>query len=378
MPKSRAANFMQTSSSSRSLPFRTTSAASGPRPMVGISQSQHLNDRTRLFDEDGTSAAAAADAAVDETKSYAGEREEEEEEEGNDNDSRLKAPSNFKPFFTLIEDANSSDYHHPTVHYIFSDDDAELMTEASLRALVTGTQATSTSPLPQQPRSDNDTADSGDYLGLEHGNRPSLLPPPIPGIQDRYIVIDIEPASNIGVGNPSSVPDTLAGTSAGTATTVVSTSPAQRQQQGQTDFPFGYRVTSVHSLTPDWQVLDVSLSPAPTFDAPPQQQQQQQTAGEQATVGNNLMLRIRGTDGRLVHSSSTGKGREEQTLEQMMEQFDKRMSELKRVIDTGADYLPSSASTTAVQPRDVVDAAGDTVRSPWVEESQANRSDQAL
>ena len=35
-------------------------------------------------------------------------------------------PPDFKPFFTLIEDPETGDHHHPTVHYIFSDDDPEI------------------------------------------------------------------------------------------------------------------------------------------------------------------------------------------------------------------------------------------------------------
>ncbi|MCJ1379924.1 hypothetical protein MMC17_003027 [Xylographa soralifera] len=38
----------------------------------------------------------------------------------------------FNPFFTLIEDAHSPTTHHPTVHYIFSDDDSDLLTNTLL------------------------------------------------------------------------------------------------------------------------------------------------------------------------------------------------------------------------------------------------------
>src|SRR5699024_8371064 len=41
----------------------------------------------------------------------------------------------LNPFFTLIEDANTGEYHHPTVHYIFSDDDTDILTEAAVRSL---------------------------------------------------------------------------------------------------------------------------------------------------------------------------------------------------------------------------------------------------
>jgi len=39
-------------------------------------------------------------------------------------------PNNFKPFFTLIQDMTSDYHHHPTVHYIFADDDQDTLTSA--------------------------------------------------------------------------------------------------------------------------------------------------------------------------------------------------------------------------------------------------------
>ncbi|MCJ1400513.1 hypothetical protein MMC11_003719 [Xylographa trunciseda] len=38
----------------------------------------------------------------------------------------------FGPFFTLIEDGHSPTTHHPTVQYIFSDDDSDLLTNTLL------------------------------------------------------------------------------------------------------------------------------------------------------------------------------------------------------------------------------------------------------
>lgn len=47
----------------------------------------------------------------------------------------IQPPPDFKPFFTLIEDPETGEHHHPTVHYIFSDDDLEILTNAALEAL---------------------------------------------------------------------------------------------------------------------------------------------------------------------------------------------------------------------------------------------------
>ncbi|KAK3719476.1 hypothetical protein LTR37_004334 [Vermiconidia calcicola] len=50
---------------------------------------------------------------------------------------QLLAPPDFQPFFTLIEDPETGEHHHPTVHYMFSDDDPEFLTSAALDALDT-------------------------------------------------------------------------------------------------------------------------------------------------------------------------------------------------------------------------------------------------
>lgn len=41
----------------------------------------------------------------------------------------------FKPLFTVIEDKTTGEHHHPYVHYIFSDDETDLITKATLDAL---------------------------------------------------------------------------------------------------------------------------------------------------------------------------------------------------------------------------------------------------
>lgn len=44
-------------------------------------------------------------------------------------------PPNFKPLFTVIEDATTGEQHHPHVHYVFSDDDPDVLTTGVLQAL---------------------------------------------------------------------------------------------------------------------------------------------------------------------------------------------------------------------------------------------------
>jgi len=47
----------------------------------------------------------------------------------------LTAPADFRPFYTLVEDGESGDYHHPHVHYIFSDDDHEIITSSIMESV---------------------------------------------------------------------------------------------------------------------------------------------------------------------------------------------------------------------------------------------------
>lgn len=212
----------------------------------------------------------------------------------------------FQPFFTLIEDKQTGEYHHPTVHYIFSDDDTDIVTAAALRSLEAQQDALSSS--------------KNQHLEHEHEDqeRSSLLPPPIPGVRENYIVLDVEP---VPAENPTQTPIP------GPANTL-STSPAQNplvptpgpSVQNQ------FRVTSAKSFSPAWQVLHSEMTPAPTFE--------NSEAAE--TAGHGLMLKIQGTGG-LVPASESGKGHGPQRLEEMMDQFAKRMAELQTVIDAVDD-----------------------------------------
>jgi hypothetical protein len=110
----------------------------------------------------------------------------------------------FEPFFTLIENPAISEHYHPTVHYIFADDeDADILTEAACRAL-----------------SQDDAQHSA-----SQGSQDTKLPAPIDGVREHYIIVDVQP------------------TDAGTT----------------------FEVTDAHSLSSDWQVTDASISRAPTI-----------------------------------------------------------------------------------------------------------------
>ncbi|RHZ53733.1 uncharacterized protein CDV56_105699 [Aspergillus thermomutatus] len=252
----------------------------------------------------------------------------------------------FQPFFTLIEDANTSEYYHPTVHYIFSDDDTDIVTEAALRALESeqdsspdpskskAKSANNQPTMHQQEAAGNETARPEDDEPPSPKKEP-LLPPPTPGVRDNYIILDMELANPDDAKHPSSDPARGASTA---GMTTISTSPAAQgtllhQQSppplhGLPSSQHQFNVISAHSLTPAWQVLSTQVIPAPTFD--------NNATGEQPSNGG-LMLKIHGTPGLPVtmFGKDRDKERGSQRLEDMMEQFGKRLGELRQVIEAG-------------------------------------------
>ena len=151
--------------------------------------------------------------------------------------------SNFQPFFTLIEDTLTHTHHHPTVHYIFADDDTDIVSEAACRSLAqddplmtTATRLAGAAASLQQQE-----------LEAESDQEPSRLPPPTPGVREYYLLLDVQPVS-----------------SENTTTS--------------------YEVIRAHSLSAEWQVTNTAVSNAPTIDAV-------DDGGEGA---DGLMLRIEG------------------------------------------------------------------------------------
>jgi hypothetical protein len=73
------------------------------------------------------------------------QHEEEYDEEGEDGYPELRdeqgesllPPPDFHPFFTLITDSSNGETYHPSTYYIFSDDDPDVLTTATLHALDT-------------------------------------------------------------------------------------------------------------------------------------------------------------------------------------------------------------------------------------------------
>lgn len=174
-------------------------------------------------------------------------------------------PSTFTPIFTLIHSSahGSEETHHPTIHYLFTTDaDAdESVTEAALRSL---------HPLSTNNTSNNDSGEA------EDGHVASVLPPPRPGVEERYIVLDVSAS--------------------------------------------GTEVVRARSMSARWQVLDVEVGRAPTWGAA--------DAGDGEGEGG-LMVRIKGVEagGREVDGGGDG------DLEGLCAVFERRMGELRRVVE---------------------------------------------
>ncbi|PLB37566.1 uncharacterized protein BDW47DRAFT_117967 [Aspergillus candidus] len=235
----------------------------------------------------------------------------------------------FQPFFTLVEDAHSADYYHPNVHYIFSDDDTDIVTEAALRSLDSDQHDSFLHSRKRksrdlhlqhhqhqhQPADDNRTTDRPYEEELPSPKKTSLLPDPTPGVRDNYIIMDVNHAPEAAAAAGTNPAPALAGSPA----TQASVPPRPSANN-----PFS--VTSAQSLTPAWQVLDTQLAPAPTFE--------NNSPGDQPH-DRGLMLKIRGTAGLPVNALAKDRERGSQQLEDMMEHFEKRLSELRRIIDAG-------------------------------------------
>ncbi|KAI9733060.1 MAG: hypothetical protein M1834_003605 [Cirrosporium novae-zelandiae] len=214
----------------------------------------------------------------------------------------------FNPIFTLVSTSNENeknrpisttritkDYHHPDVHYIFSDDASDGVVEACLRSLGTDVEGyLGGGNTGEGVGNENGygygygTSEQEQEFGVSQGGpgphhrRPSALPALEPSIQDRYIIIDVEPdpplqsppvpvppaplsadPTNINI-NPSG-----SGSGNGNSTSNNSTNPSEpiAPAQNQTGYP--YRITKISSLTPTFQVLSAQIDWAPGFDQQP-------------------------------------------------------------------------------------------------------------
>jgi len=204
-------------------------------------------------------------------------------------------PATFQPFFTLIEDNVSSEHYHPTVYYVFEDDDSDIIAEAACRSLEV------LDPSQQGELSQTHQEDHEPH---------SRLPPAVPNVQEHYLILDIHPrvTPQQSASQQAHVP--IPSSSPGAPTSLI---------------PF--HVTSAHSLSAEWQVLQTKVTAAPTIG----------DGGGDEDEG--LMLRIEGRGNTPIGAASGDKEKEKQTsketMEDMIEKFQRRMDEIRQVLETG-------------------------------------------
>ncbi|KAF1365881.1 hypothetical protein EJ07DRAFT_93280 [Lizonia empirigonia] len=158
----------------------------------------------------------------------------------------LLPPPNFRPFFTLVEDSTSGEHYHPYVHYVFVDDDPVIVTAASMR----GMGLDDTKYLPQNTQDGHE--EDQDQTGEEREDRDSPvespLPPPVPGVREHYLIVDVG-------------------------------------ADGRT-------IVDAQSLSSSWQIMNASVRTAPSFD--------------ESSPEQGFMLRIEGVE---VPGKKKGKGK---------------------------------------------------------------------
>lgn len=159
-------------------------------------------------------------------------------------DQTLLPPPDFKPYFTLVEDSTSGEHHHPYVHYVFEDDDPLIITAASMR----GMGLDDTKYLPQETPVGHEAHSLEDEEESQDIPVESPLPPPIPGVREHYLIIDVG-------------------------------------ADGRT-------VVDAQSLSSSWQVVDASTRTAPSFD--------------EGSPDQGLMLRVEGVE---IPGKRKGKGK---------------------------------------------------------------------
>ncbi|KAI9825820.1 MAG: hypothetical protein M1832_000760 [Thelocarpon impressellum] len=213
------------------------------------------------------------------------------EEAPQDIEQSIRPP--FAPFFTLVEDGLTQAHHHPAVHYLFSDDDPEILTQAALRALSPRSEPPSVSSSAlRRSGADAADADASTETSLtipsrSRGDREANQAP-----RERYLVVDVAPS--------------------------------------------GDTITAARSLTADWQVLSVDVSSAPTWEG---------NGGEGAPArggDSGLMLKIEGT-GPPSTTEDGSKADGQEDLHELVAQFESRMATLRKVVEQAGREQPALA-----------------------------------
>jgi hypothetical protein len=212
-----------------------------PRPVQATSASIYEGDATVLGQhgkgQGVTGVETVGEGREEDEVLDEGEEQDDEEDDDypaqHDDAGSLLPPQNFHPFFTLITDAITGETYHPSTYYVFSDDEPDVLTTASLHAL------DSYSPQPAQSpsRTAHPSSDPSDEVSERDEAADS----------ERYVVIDLAPS--------------------------------------------GVQIHTAKSLSPEWAITGADIRGAPTFQA------SEDTEGAGGGEGLMLMLEGMGIQG---------------------------------------------------------------------------------
>lgn len=212
----------------------------------------------------------------------------------------------FQPFFTLIRDTVTNEHYHPVVHYIFADDDTDVLTEAACRSI----------ELAENEKGMEDTTvEHHTSEGRDAAYSVSRQLQPQTGTREHYLILDIHPVPiDTDVAQGANVGyDRLSSPAPGSFGTARSTN----LKSSSSTYP--YAVTGVHSLSAEWQVTQAAITDAPTMNGD----------GDTATH-DNFMLKISGSS-NVAESLAMGR-RDDESLEEVIEKFQRRLDEIQHLI----------------------------------------------
>lgn len=197
----------------------------------------------------------------------------------NEANTESRRPS-FAPFYALVSDTTSSTIYHPlNVHYVFSDDDRDVVTSACLAAVPGSSSQTSSGLSARSVSSSLEQSNPNSRQPKQMSPKDSRLP------EHRTIIIDLDET--------------------------------------------GTKVTSAQSLSNTWQVLSTNISPAPTWDERP--------GGEEDDAAARFMLKVEGVNARDWRQEQIGKNKEvgPDDFKALADDFEAKMKMLSTIVEAG-------------------------------------------
>ncbi|KZZ89044.1 hypothetical protein AAP_04529 [Ascosphaera apis ARSEF 7405] len=273
------------------------------------------------------------------------------------------------PFFVLVKDVKTQEFHHPAVHYIFSDDEDFIVTDAAVRVagdVTGGSEDVYAGDTVEEGVDDDGKAGAGDS-----GPKPPLLPP-TPGVKEHYIILDLAPSTSDTISERDQESISAGQTQQHASSTYSQQRPPSTRYHNDlssrrynnnnninninnihNESDVRFQVTSAKSLSSTFQILDTRLSIAPTLASDEHSPTTATTSDNPNAEGDerNIMLQIHGTSGitfeerkkssskeNLMNERDNNKpGALSLNLEDMMAQLKMRMEELNQVVKMAGD-----------------------------------------